>query len=646
MAMTGGTAVLLKQTTPSGFPTNAVKLYAYYKYTQDAGTNKTTMLLGMYVTTPSGWDIGKWDDSYGSYIGDTSNTFNGTMANFSGTKWLTENQEFVVTHDDEGKATATIKWKWGVYTTWGGFVKPSGSFTVDLPQIARASTIDSLACATNYFNGTLTYKYTPKSSNYYNRCNISLNLDGEYIAVKSINLGKKAASQQTATVTLSSDELSTIYDELPNTTKGTLRFTFRTYSDSGYSNQIGSAGYKEISLNIPDNSSTKPTVAMTLSPVNTVSGFDGLYIQGKSKVKAALSAKGKNNASIKSYSMSAEGKTYDSGDSYTSGYLNNSGTVNVTGYAKDSRGFTGSNTQPITILAYSKPKILPISAESEVIAARCDASGVFTDSGTYIKIMARRSYSNLTANGAQNNFCQIRYRYKMETASSFSSWTTILASDSLASDEIVTGALLNGALLPTNTYIVQVGVIDDIGETAYTTITVPTDKVYWHRDGKRRSLAFGGYVEEDNTFSIAEDIVFKVKNKGADATVVSDTGWVSLGLSDSVIERENSAGRIGKGCYYRVINENHVYVAFCCQFSLTDNTTVTISKDLIPAEFRPQCYIYQLCIADNRAVARCKVTNGGKVEVDWVQVLSSDTVTSSYEVSWIDGYIDYWITNR
>lgn len=395
-------------------------------------------------------------------------------------------------------------------TSYAGH-KSSGSGTAIFDTIPRASTIDSLTCATNYFNGALTYKYTPKSANYYNRCNIALNLNSEYIAVKTINLGKKAASQQTATVTLSSAELATIYDELPNTTKGTLRFTFRTYSDSGYSKQIGDAGYKEIFLNIPNNSSTQPSVSMTLTPVNSVSGFDDIFIQGKSKVKATLSAEGKNNATIKSYSMSAEGTTYDSGDGYTSNFINNSGNVTVTGYATDSRGFTGKTEQNITVLAYSKPKILPISAENEVIAKRCDKDGVFSDNGTYLKIMARRGYSKLTVEGVQKNFCQIRFRYKTETADSFSGWYTILTKNSLSSDEIITGALLDGALLPTNTYIVQVGVVDVVGEQSYTTITVPTDKVYMHRDGKRRSLSIGKYIEDDNTVDIAEDIDVKIR---------------------------------------------------------------------------------------------------------------------------------------
>ena len=94
---------------------------------------------------------------------------------------------------------------------------------------------------------------------------------------------------------------------------------------------------------------------------------------------------------------------------------------------------------------------------------------------------------------------------------SWSEWTTILESSNLTSDEVETGALLDGALSIKSSYWVQVQAIDDIGQSGSTTIAVPTDKVYSHRDGARRSFTFGGYVEDDNTFAIAEDITFEAR---------------------------------------------------------------------------------------------------------------------------------------
>lgn len=508
MAMTGGTAKKVATGTPSGWP-GPISLYVYYKEdSQDKENNHTVLSLGMYVTTPSGYYFGPWGDFNGSYVGTATSgsnckTFDGSCAaNTKGTKWLAENLKVTVTHDSDGSKKATIYWKWGIVSTWGGYgSSPSGSFTITLTTIPRASTIDSLSCATSYLTGKVTYKYTPKSASYYNQCNIALNIGGTYTAVKTINIGKKTAAQQTGTVTLSADELSTIYNKLPSATKGTLRFTLRTYSDSGYSKQVGDAVYKEITLSIPNDSTTQAAVSMSLAPVGSLpDAFAGLYIQGKTRVKAALSATGKFGATIKSYSMKVDGTTYDSGDSYTSGYLPQYGTFAVTGYAEDSRGFTGSTSENITVIAYAKPKIM------DVVAARCDENGNLTDSGTYLKIIAKRSYSPVKSGGVQKNFCQIRYRYKAASAPSYSAWTTILAKNSLTSDQVETGALLGGVLAITSTYLVQVQAIDDIGEYADTVVNIPTDIVHNHKT--KNGWGFGKYCEGENLLDVGWDAHF------------------------------------------------------------------------------------------------------------------------------------------
>ena len=411
-----------------------------------------------------------------------------------------------VTHKPDGSGSVSVR-TWMDTSISVGVVTQSKS--LNLTTIARASSIDALSCATAYFSGTMTYKYTPKSSSFYNRCNIALNIDGEYTAVKTINLGQKAASQQTATVTLSESELSAIYNKLPSAKKGTLRFTFRTYSDSGYSTQIGDAGYKEITLYIPNIDATQPTATMTLTPISSLaSPFNALYIKGKSKVTVSLaSGVGKYGATITSYKVSVAGKGGNS--PYTSGYLVNPGSVTITGTVTDSRGYSRTYTNTITVLDYSAPKIIPISGESEVIAARCDSAGNLSDTGTYLKIKAKRSYSKVNISGANKNLCYIRYRYKKE-GGSYSSWTTILATTA-ASDEVTTGALLSGALAVTSSYVVEVQAVDSIGEIGATFLSLPTERVYMHKAGSINSLGIGKYAEEANTVDIAEDITVKVR---------------------------------------------------------------------------------------------------------------------------------------
>ena len=425
-----------------------------------------------------------------------------------------------VTHKTDGSGSVSVR-TWMDTGISVGVVTQTK--TLNLTTIARASSLDALSCNTAYFNGAMTYKYTPKSSSYYNRCNIALNIDGVYTAVKTINLGQKAASQQTATVNLSESELSIIYNKLPSAKKGTLRFTFRTYSDSGYSTQIGDAGYKEVTLTIPNISATQPTATMSLTPVTSLaSPFNTLYIKGKSKVTVALtSGAGKYGATITSYTVSVGGRSGTA--PYTSGYFTKAEEVTIIGTVTDSRGYSRKYTQTITVIDYSAPRIIPISTESEVVAARCDSSGNLSDTGTYLKIKAKRSYSKVNISGANKNLCYIRYRYKKE-GGSFSSWTTILATTA-TSDEITTGALLSGGLSVTSSYVVQVQAVDSIGEVGTTEIYLPTERVYMHKAGSINSLGIGKYAEEENMVDIAEDITVKVRGDlriGTDGFAVAD----------------------------------------------------------------------------------------------------------------------------
>lgn len=419
-----------------------------------------------------------------------------------------------VTHKGDGSGTVKVR-TWMDTSISAGVVEKTETLT--LTTIPRASTIDSLSCATKYFTGKITYKYTPKSSSYYNRCNISLNLNGEYIAVKRVDLGKKSASQQTASVTLTSDELATIYNELPSADKGTLRFTFRTYSDADYTVQVGDHGYKEVTLYIPEDSTTKPYLEVTVAPLHSLTGgFASLYIQGYSKVKADIVASGKYEAKISSIKMEVGGKSYGSEDNYTSDYLSlKDNTVKVT--VVDARGFVQTKTIGITVIPYSKPKVLPATGERNIVCARCDKDGNLTDSGTYLKIKAKRSYSKCVSNGEQKNFCGLRYRYKKVTGS-YSSWTTILLYSKMDTEEVTT-VQLSGGLSVASSYIVQVDAVDSLGHHTPATFEIPTEKIYMHRAGSRNSLGIGKYAEKDNTIEVADGIALELGGNKVDAIV-------------------------------------------------------------------------------------------------------------------------------
>lgn len=503
MAMTGGTAKLVKSGTPSGWP-GAINLYVYYKVvSQSAANNTTTLSLGMYVTTPSGWYFGRWDDSSnGSYVGTATSgtnckTFDGTCPEKTqGTRWLVENQQVTVSHNADGTKTATIYWKWGVSSSWGGFDSNSGSFNVTLTTIPRASSITSASAVT--LGNNCSVKWTPNATSF--RYKLKFSMGNWSYTTGAIHPNTTSAYTYTG-YPIPLDAAN----QIPNATTGTMTVTLYTYSDSGASAQIGSASSQTFTVTVPNNSSTKPTVTISsLAPVHSLgTAFSGVYVQGKSKVKATVSGSGKYGASVSSssYTMTVEGKNYGSSAAYTSAYLTGYGSINVTVTVKDSRGFTNTATKAINVIAYSKPKLQAASGESKVICARCDANGNLTDSGTYLKIKAKRVYSKVTdTSGVHHNTCRIQYRYASE-GGSYGAWTTILAANA-SGDDVNTGALL-GSLSVSSTYIVQIGVVDAVGESVDATYTVLSEAVFMHRKAGGKGLGLGKYCEEDNMLDVA-----------------------------------------------------------------------------------------------------------------------------------------------
>lgn len=404
--------------------------------------------------------------------------------------------EVTLKHDSEGKKSFSVELEAAIYYS---AVNCNGSGQFTLNAIPRASELTSASAVV--LGNKCSVKWTPKATSFYYK--LVFKLGGQTKTITGIAPNTTSAYTYTGfTIPLS------WASEITSATTGTVTVALTTHTASSCTseNQVGSADSKTFTVTVPETSDTQPSINMTLSPDSSLSStFTGLYIQGKTKVKAELSATGKYDATIKSYSMKVDGTTYGSGDNFTSDYLANAGEITVYGYAKDSRGFTGSTSKKITVIGYSKPQIL------DAVASRCDENGQPDDSGTYLKIKAKRSYSPINSGGEQKNFCKIRYRYKPESADAYSDWVTILARDSLDSDQVETGALLGGVLSLDNTYVVQVGVVDDIGSSTSTTVPISTERVYMHRDKVRRSLSIGMLIQDDHCVDIAEDITVRIR---------------------------------------------------------------------------------------------------------------------------------------
>jgi hypothetical protein len=462
--------------------------------TTDVATNRSKVTASLYYRrNNSGFETygtGSFSISFGGEQFGTS-----VSVSIDSAEWVcVYTNSHWIAHNSDGTKTITISATGHIFGTSLTSTSCSGLATLD--TIQRASTITSAGDVT--LGNVCSVKWTPLLTYY--RFKVKFSMGGWSYTTGIIQ--PKTTSAYTYNEYLIPLEAA---NQIPNAKTGTMTATLYTYSDSDATVQVGSASSKTFTVTVPNSTSTKPSVSMTLAPVTSGTAFADLYLQGRSKVKATLSGEGKYSATISSYSASVEGVSSVTGSNpFTSVIIPVSGQVTVTGTAIDSRGYSNKVEQEITVIPYSEPSLSPVSGEKAIVCARCDADGNLSESGTYLKIKAKRSYSKVEVSGEQKNFCSIRYRYKPE-GGSFSSWATILAADT-ASDEIVTSALLDGKLLKENAYEVQVGVIDTVGETGGTTVSIPTEKVYWHRAGSIRSFGLGEYVEEENTFSVAEDI--------------------------------------------------------------------------------------------------------------------------------------------
>lgn len=436
-----------------------------------------------------------------------------------------------VAHKADGTGTVRVR-TWMDTSISAGVVEKSQSLT--LTTIPRASTITS--ALNRYLGEACSVTWTPLSSSFTYKLSFSLGNWSETTGVIRPN------STSPYTYTGYSIPID-VAAQLPSASKGTMTITLATYSDNDGKTKVGSDSSTGITISVPDNTDTKPTVSMSLSPSsNLPSPYNSLYIQGLSKVKATLDIDTKYGAMVAASNITVNGLSYAS--PYESAILSKAGTVTVKATVKDSRGFYGTNYSDIEVIPYSKPYVRAKSGENSIIVARCDASANPTDSGTYLKIKAKIVYSDV----AQNNNGLIKYRYRKE-GGSYSAWQTILDCKSNGSDEVITAPLLNGALDVKSNYQVQIIATDDFYESVPVTIAIASDAVFMDRPAGGKSMGLGGYSSGDGKF----DVYWKTIARGGISLVDTKGSEIQLGLTLPIPQDQIAEGwnpdNLGCGVY-------------------------------------------------------------------------------------------------
>ena len=250
-------------------------------------------------------------------------------------------------------------------------------------------------------------------------CYLSIwNGSTEYLALSARTWSKGTADR---TITLSQTERADLLDAMASIKSFTA--TIKVVTKSG-TTQIGSTSTCTCTVQTTSANSGPTMTAFSFkdsrSATSTLTGDDQLFIQGYSYLYVTPGvATAKNGASIVSYAATCNGVT----NSNTTGAAINlyevakSGTVDVVVTATDSRGYTVSSTQQITVIPYAKPKVSDISLRRT------------NDIEAEMQLTFNGSISPITVGGAQkNSLLYVQYRYKLTSASSYGSYTSILSS--------------------------------------------------------------------------------------------------------------------------------------------------------------------------------------------------------------------------
>lgn len=265
----------------------------------------------------------------------------------------------------------------------------------------------------------IVFNVTSYDSSFYHR----LVINNGSSDIVTINIGKLTAGKADRTLTLSPANRKTI---LQNITGKTLsgKLKLLTYNSSSYSTQVGSTSSCSCTFATTSANSAPTFTGFTYSDarstVASVVGDATKLLQTYSYLRVVCSAgTPKNEASIASYSASIGGASKTSTTTTLDiGTLSKSGNLEITVTCTDSRGWSTTVTQTITVLAYSKPKLTAyrLRRKDEV--------------GKLVQLSFNGSISAIKADGETNtnSLKNVGYYYKKTDESTWSNWNSLLSS--------------------------------------------------------------------------------------------------------------------------------------------------------------------------------------------------------------------------
>lgn len=416
-----------------------------------------------------------------------------------------------VNHNNGGGQGTTVKLTTAIYDGESSSSKYSREGYWQLDNIPRQATLTSAPDFTDLDNPMITYSNPAGNAVDSLMACISFTGNADNIAYRDIS---KTGTSYTFNFT---DAERNWLRENTTTGKRNVMFFVRTIIGD---NTFFSIITKE--LTIVETNNTKPSVTMTatLNNGNLSSKFTDMCIQGKSRLNINLTAAGKYGANVTNYSVSVGERAYDT-SSFTTDAIINSGNVDIVATVRDTRGFTGTATDQISVLAYSKPLVIPIGNENAILCYRSDGNGVRIGNSTSVWIKAKRSYYNLSG----KNGCALHWRRRLISEAwndSVHKWQELIVEDE-PTDEY--NNLVGEVFELNKSYAVQIRAIDDIGEYDIKEFEIPTQDVALHLGKGGKNVAIGTYCDYSEPYTFYSDWK-AIFDKGiVDGT---DTGWVAI----------------------------------------------------------------------------------------------------------------------
>lgn len=401
---------------------------------------------------------------------------------------------------------------------------------------------------------------------------------------------------------------------IPNLTRAQGEIQCLTYNGNA---QVGDIRVR-LPVAVPDNEITKPKIqAVTLEPLTKEALLEGLYLRGKTGLRAVIQA-ASDYSTLADYSLRV-GQQKAAGNPAVVEVLSQAGQLRVTAAVTDSRGFCAQQETTISVLPYQRPRIVPAEGMDRIICQRADKQGNISPQGTFLAIRADCRFSGIPGPQGERNGSTLRLRWRRSREPDFGRWITLGEG---AVSQVLSGVVTD----PQTAYEVELSALDRLGGEHRMRFPIMTQAVSFALYSGTDGAAFGKYPELAHVVDVAEHMTLLVRGR----LEVRGEQWQALGLSRQVRPPTEDYGRT-EGCALRLCGGNHVFVAVSCGLTW-ENQPLVLNREPIPQPLRPARTVCALCPCEGGTV-RITVNPAGEIQ--------AAEVTGNRNPGWVDGWLHY-----